>query len=301
MNFSEILSHTDIDVFEKVDLTGLTTLRLVSHGNYAHVKSIDGLSYALKALIKNQKKYVLLGWGSNTLMPEDASKMIFLKLQLSEEVSLRELENLKDAYRLPASLSVTSLIKAAKNLGLSGWEVLTGIPASLGGAIVMNAGTKFGEIASITESVEVMGRNGEVRTIAIDPKVHFGYRKNLFLEEGEVVIYATLKHFGQDVSGVNQKIDEYLQYRKSTQPLASKNCGCVFKNPLPEHAGKLIEELGLKGHQEGDLKISERHANFIENKGRATYSDFIKLTEYINARLKAQKGIELELEVQKPK
>ncbi|MDH4467684.1 MAG: UDP-N-acetylmuramate dehydrogenase [Bacteriovoracaceae bacterium] len=296
---SQFPKHQDLEAYFEVELTSLSTLRLVSQGNYVIIKSLEGLKIFLNFAKQNKIKYLPIGWGANTLIPDDASDWIYIKLQFPFDESI--FSETKKTFFIPASVSLSTLVKYAKKFGFLGWEVLTGIPASLGGAIFMNAGTKYGETESILQSVDVMNSTGELRTIEIDPGRDFAYRKNLFLHDGDIIVAAVLKYEKIDVSLVNQRIDEYLTYRKKTQPLASKNCGCVFKNPLPEQAGKLIDEIGLKGFEMGDLKISLLHANFIENKGRASYSDFIRLVEHIKRRIKEEKGIELELEVQEPK
>ena len=291
--------HPEVRLNIDIDLTSYSTLRLISRGHLAHVKSIAALQDLIAWCQQKQIHYVLIGWGANTLIRENCLSFLYIKLELPFNES-ESFSHVKDSYYLPASLGLNTLVKQAKLLGLKGWEVLTGIPASLGGALFMNAGTKYGEIASIVETVDVLTASGSIKTWEIKnfSDKYFAYRKNLFLAENEIIIGASLFHHGVDVSEVNHRIDEYLEYRKRTQPLATKNCGCVFKNPLPEQAGKLIDELGLKGFEMGGLRISSVHANFIENIGPAKYSDFIKLVNYIKLEILKKKNIELEMEVQ---
>lgn len=128
----------------------------------------------------------------------------------------------------------------------------------------------------------------------------FSYRHNHFVKPGEVIVEATLTHFGVDET-IPQKIKDYLEYRKRTQPLATKNCGCVFKNPAKElQAGRLIDLLGLKGFAVGPLRISPKHANFMENTGGANWDHFSSLLEVIQVEMDHFYGIEFELEVKIP-
>jgi UDP-N-acetylmuramate dehydrogenase len=297
----DLFLHPDVNIAIKVDLTNYSTLRLKSIGNLAIVKSLDGLVKLLDFTRHEQIPTQCLGWGANTLFLEDMSHCLLIKLDLPflENDTFGEAH---DTYDIPASVGLNLLIKHAKLLGLMGWEVLTGIPASLGGAIFMNAGTKYGDISSIIDSIEILGIDGALRTIKVRDYAsqYFAYRENLFLSKGEVIVSAKLFHHGINIPEVNQRIDEYLDYRKRTQPLATKNCGCVFKNPIPEQAGKLIDELGLKGFEMGALRISPVHANFIENRGGATYKDFDSLVSYIKEQIFSKKGIKLDLEVQRP-
>jgi UDP-N-acetylmuramate dehydrogenase len=183
--------------------------------------------------------------------------------------------------------------------GLLGWEVFTGIPASLGGAIYMNAGTNLGEIGPLIKKVVLVTPAGELREEMMN-STSFSYRHNHFVNSGEVIVQAVMIHRGVDAS-ISQKIKSYLEYRRSTQPLATKNCGCVFKNPLKElPAGKLIDLLQLKGVGTPQLRISPKHGNFMENAGTATWDQFSSLVDLINFQMDHFYGIEFELEVKIP-
>lgn len=275
------------------DLTNLSTFRLVSRGDWIGVANEAALAQLLRLLNHHRVDYRMLGWGANQVLRAQETDVL---LHLDFPVPTDALSQACDEYELPASLGLNLLTSHAVQFGLKGWENLTGIPASLGGALFMNAGTSLGEIAAITRRVRVMARDGTVRTVDIAPE-SFSYRHNHFVAPGEVIVSATLMHHGLD-SALGEKIRGYLETRRRTQPLATRNCGCVFKNAsASRQAGRLIDLTGLKGLSVGALRISPRHANFMENAGGATWEDFHRLTEVINQQMLLHWGVSFELEV----
>lgn len=293
---SEISSIQECQIYPNCDLTKYTTFKLSSHGDLVEVNSVKALQLLLPLLNKHKKKYLVVGWGANQILPAQCDDLI---IHLDFPFDQTYLETQKDEYVLPASLGINYLTSHAVKFGLKGWEVFTGIPASLGGAIYMNAGTNLGEIGKLVKAVSIMTPEGLIRDEKITDK-SFSYRHNHFVKPGEIIIGATLTHLGID-SSIPQKIKEYLEYRKKTQPLTTKNCGCVFKNPLKElPAGKLIDLLQLKGVGVGDLRISPKHGNFMENSGKANWDQFSSLVGLINYEMDHFFGIEFELEVKIP-
>jgi UDP-N-acetylmuramate dehydrogenase len=289
---SEIQSIADVELKISCELSRYTTIRLKSKGDVLIVKSINGLKRALEVLIKYQRIYHIVGWGANQVL-HNTDGVFFIKLQFEFDRSYLEISH--DEYHLPASVSLNILTSHAKKFGLVGWEVFTGIPASLGGAVFMNAGTNLGEIKDIVKSVTVLRSNLKIDEVIIN-KDSFKYRGNNFVNDGDIILFVTLFHHGLDES-LSHKIEEYLSLRKRTQPLQSYNCGCVFKNFDSDHkAGQYIDVLGLKGLKIGDLKVSDMHANFIENSGSAKSIDFVELTDEIKYQLELFSGIQFELE-----
>ncbi len=291
---NELLNISECSLKESVDLSSYTTFKLKAVGDVIEVYSKTALKQILPLLVRNNKSYRIVGWGANQILP-DQSELVFLKLVFSFDHQAYLSEE-KTEYILPASLGINHLTAHASKFNLKGWEVFTGIPASLGGAIYMNAGTALGEIGPLVKEVHLMAPDGSERVEVMNPK-SFSYRKNHFVKNGEVIIGAVLIHQGID-QDISSKIKNYLEYRKSTQPLASKNCGCVFKNATPYfQAGRLIDHMGLKGVYSGELKISPKHSNFMENTGGAKKEDFLRLVSVINAYSDRYLGIEFELEV----
>lgn len=278
------------------DLTSYTTMRLSSRGDLVIVKSVTALQKLVPLLNRYQRHYLVIGWGANQILPAKPEQLI---IHLEFEFDQSYLEQERATYELPASIGLNHLTAHAMKFNLKGWEVFTGIPASLGGSIYMNAGTNLGEIGKLVKSVTLVTPIGAIRKEEITES-SFAYRKNNFTKPGEIIVAAELISLGKD-ERIAPTIKDYLDYRKNSQPLATKNCGCVFKNPSREMpAGKLIDLVGLKGIQLGGLRISSKHANFIENTGAADWDQFRSLVELIKYQMDTFYGIEFELEVKIP-
>lgn len=268
-------------------------MKLNAYGDVYEVGSEESLVELINELNNKKINYNLVGWGANQVF-RSMPKKTLIKLKL--DFDPKYLLHARDIYDLPASIGLVTLQSHARKFNLSGWEYFTGIPGSLGGAIAMNAGTALGEIGSLVTQVEVLRKNLLKETIIIC-KDSFSYRGNNFLNDGDVILSAKLKHFGIDPS-VGQRIVDYLDYRKASQPLKSYNCGCVFKNSDKAKAGQTIDDAGLKGFNYKGLYVSEIHANFIENRDLvATGDDLLVFIEKINERTQNQSGFKFELEV----
>lgn len=296
---AKIINHPDVEIEIDKDLKKYSTMRLDARGDLITVKSVDGLKAALKALTENNIEYRALGWGANVLLPVKADLPY---IQLDFEFDRSVFDSPKDEYILPGSVSLATLTSHANKFGLKGWEVFTGIPASLGGAIFMNAGTNLGEIGSIIKEVKLITKNGEEKSVIID-KNSFSYRHNHFVDSGDIIYEARLIHFGLD-EAISKKIREYLDMRNRTQPLKEWTCGCIFKNHHDRlrdatcRAGLFIDIMGLKGLTIKNLKISPKHANFMENSGESSYEDVMQMITVLQKELKLQFGVSFETEVE---
>lgn len=274
------------------NLSKYTTIRLSCIGDIAMVSTVEALASLLPVLVEKGINYQVLGWGANQVISK-TSNTLFIKLRFHFNREL--LSEPRSLYHLPASAPLNALQSHAQKFGLSGWEVFTGVPASLGGAIYMNAGTALGEIGEIVKSVELMRPDGSIRVEKIVDK-SFSYRKNHFVKKGEVIIAASLCHRGID-PGISEKIKTYMEFRKRSQPLKSFNCGCVWKNFDENHkAGLFVDKSGLNNLISGKMEVSDIHSNFYENKGGANYEDFESLTELLREQLLLHTGIRFELE-----
>ncbi len=179
--------------------------------------------------------------------------------------------------------------------GLSGIEALTGIPGSVGGAVIMNAGGNFGDFGSAVESVTLMDSAGKVFEKS-KPELEFDYRKTNIT--AKFVLNARLKLSSADPEQIMRTVKEIWIYKKNNQPLNTKNSGCIFKNPPGASAGALIDRAGLKGLQIGGAVVSEKHANFIIAEAGCSSRDVTRLIEAIKQRVKEQFDVELELEIE---
>jgi len=281
------------------NLEKYNTFRLKAFGDFIRITTIESLKDLLKVLTTRQLKYKILGWGSNLVLPENA-EWVYVYLDIPYDKSI--FDKPKEIYNLNSSVPLNLFTLHAIKFGLIGWEVFTGIPASLGGAIYMNAGTNLGEIGKIIKKVYLVTNEGLDKEHNVNER-SFSYRKNNFVDDGDIIVAADLIHFGQNTE-ISKKIKDYQILRKNTQPLSAPTCGCVFKNPKDSkgeylaRAGQLIDQSGLKDFRVGDLRVSPVHANFFENLGNATKNDFINLIQEINNVLESKHGIKLELEVE---
>ena len=191
-------------------------------------------------------------------------------------------------------VGMPSLIQYAIKRSLAGLEWAAGIPGTVAGCVVMNAGTRLGEMKSVVKAVRLVDPRGDIRDCPAS-SLTFGYRRTR-LPRGVVVgVWLQLKPaVGERTSRV---VKDYLRYRKETQPLTLPNAGCVFRNPKEKPAGRLIEEAGMKGARVGDAQVSGKHANFVVNLGQARAADVITLIKKVGRAVEEQTGVTLQLEL----
>ncbi len=213
-------------------------------------------------------------------------------------VSLSRLNAVRDepngVVYAEGGVGMPTLMRHAISLALSGLEWAAGIPGTVAGCVVMNAGTRLGEMKDAVKAVRVVDPQGRFIDCPASA-IQFSYRRAL-LPRGIVVgVWLQLKPAQREK--IERVVKEYLRYRKNTQPLTLPNAGCVFKNPEHDTAGRLIEAAGLKGARVGDAQVSEKHANFVVNLGRASAADVIALIKKIGRTVEQRTGITLELEL----
>ena len=280
--------------FEKnKNLIQNNTMGLCVHGDLLTVRSEDALKKAVLKIVREGATYKVLGKGSNLILPE-YSKSIYIRLDFPFD--RKYLNQARDEYVIPANIPLHLLSSHAVRFELKGWEIFTGIPATVGGAIRTNAGTRLGDFCEIVKSVRVMDKNGVVKDIDMDGN-SYSYRKNHILHQDDIVMGAKLVHFGRD-GDVPRKIRNYLEYRSKSQPLNAKTSGCIFKNTSSYSAGELLDKAGFKGVRFKGMKISEKHANFMVNEKGATAADVGEFIELVKSKIMLQYGIDLELEVE---
>ncbi|MBF0300098.1 MAG: FAD-binding protein [Oligoflexia bacterium] len=304
---SIIRDNFNIEVLFNEDLTSYSRLRLKgARGDIVIIKSEDELKITLKILTDNNIKYKVIAAGSNQIYPQTLN-IPYIKIAFKEEPKNNKSKNGYE-YEFNANTSLSSLTQIAVTEGLKGWEVFTGIPATIGGAVFMNAGTELGEISEVVSEVKIINKFGEERILKKSNsknELPFSYRRNLFCDEGDIITKVKLIHLGIS-DQIASIIKNYQQKRSRTQPLDKFTCGCAFKNYKDStsrvvkifSAGKFIDLCGLKGFSLNDISINNLHANFIENKGEGTYSDFCQFVNIIKEELFLQYGLEFELEIQ---
>ncbi|MFH2013067.1 MAG: UDP-N-acetylmuramate dehydrogenase [Pseudomonadota bacterium] len=255
-------------------------------------ESIEDLISTVNYLNKQNVPYFILGNGTNLLVRDGGIRGVVIALQNGfKRVELLE----EDLIFAEAGVTLSKLIKFATDHSLSGLEFAAGIPGTVGGGLIMNAGGSLGELKDITHSVTIMSFEGKIDTTRHED-LDFSYR-SLKLPDNSIIISAVFILKIDSQSSIRGRIKNILLKKKETQPLDLPNAGSVFKNPKGISAGKLIDEAGLKGMQIGNAKVSELHANFILNMGDATAQDILSLIDEIQKRVYQKTGIMLEPEV----
>ena len=186
------------------------------------------------------------------------------------------------------------LLQHSISRSLSGLEWAAGIPGTVAGCVVMNAGTRLGEMKDAVKAVRIVSPSGTLKDVPASA-IPFSYRRARMPRGIVAGVWLQLTPGVKDK--IRTTVKDYLRYRKDTQPLTMPNAGCAFKNPQPEAAGQLIEAAGLKGFRIGDAQVSEKHANFIVNRGDASADDVMKLIAQVRRTVKEQAGVKLQLEL----
>jgi UDP-N-acetylmuramate--L-alanine ligase/UDP-N-acetylenolpyruvoylglucosamine reductase len=295
-NLSQSLSRclSQVSTIKTNELLGpKTTLKV---GGPADMFVVPGHCDDLAATLKWAKAHhvplTLLGRGSNLLIKDKGIRGLVVSLshETFSEISLEG-----DRLVCGAGTRLKQLTEVARKNGLAGLEFLEGIPGCVGGALRMNAGAMSRETFGVVEQMTTMDRDGNLHVWKAS-EVATHYRRCPLLTK-HIALSAVFKGTPSEPETVKRTMDDYCQRRKGSQPIAS-SAGCMFKNPENIPAGKLIDELGLKGTRIGDAMISEVHGNFIVNLGDARSSDVITLIELVKDRAKSNRGIDLEVEVQ---
>ncbi|MHB9145182.1 MAG: UDP-N-acetylmuramate dehydrogenase [Symbiobacteriia bacterium] len=259
---------------------------------FVQVRSTLDLARALRFASDSQTPVHLLGSGTNVLVADEGIRGLVLKL----DDEFKEVSWDGPQVTAGAAVPLIGLARRATDMGLSGLEFGAGIPGSLGGAVVMNAGTYLGCIGDVTRRVWLMDARGELAEVSKD-EMGFGYRTSLLSREPRIVCKVEMVLSLGDREVMTTGLKEHLKRRAATQPLSFPSAGSCFKNPPGDYAGRLIEAVGAKGWRSGGAQVSELHANFLVNTGHATAKDVLALMERVKAAVRAQFGVELEPEI----
>jgi UDP-N-acetylmuramate dehydrogenase len=255
---------------------------------------IEGIEKALDACNERAIPYVLLGAGTNLLIADAGIEGLVLR------VVTREHHVDGTRVRAAAGLKMMRLARIAADAGLRGFEFAIGVPGTVGGAVYQNAGCWGKELSEVL--VEACGyKPGAGRTRWSPSELHLGYRTSALRDgalKGALVIDATIQLKRGDGEEAKSEMAKLTRERNETQPIKTKNCGSVFKNPKGDSAGRLVQAAGLKGMREGAAVISEMHGNFIINEGGAKAGDVARLIERARAEIKRRFNIDIEPEVE---
>ena len=257
-----------------------------------YVQTEEEIRKLVSYLNQIEEDYFMLGNGSNTLVGDKGYRGIIIKFGKQME----EIQVDGERMTIKAGALLPKVAVTAKEHGLTGLEFAAGIPGSIGGAIVMNAGAYDGEMKQIVESVRIIDRNGEILTLDNDA-MEFGYRTSVVKDRPYIVLEVVLRLQPGDKEAIGARMEELAALRKSKQPLEYPSAGSTFKRPEGYYAGKLIMDAGMRGYRIGGAQVSDKHCGFIVNVNKATAADIKEVIEEVQERVKKRFHVSLEPEV----
>ena len=253
--------------------------------------SVAGLASMVSELWRAGVPWRLIGGGSNLLVADRGVRGAVISLR-----HLRRVQRAGPRVVAEAGAQLHGLVRFAERQGLTGAEPLAGIPGHVGGAVFGNAGGRYGAIASLVRSLDLVEPDGTLVSVAPGHDF-FAYRRSRVGDR--IVVRVHLELEPSETRAVRGRGSAIRQERADTQPGWIGNAGCVFKNPARDSAGRLIDAAGCKGLREGGVEVSRIHANFFENHGRAQEADVLRLVDRVRERVRAVHGVELDMEVRR--
>ncbi len=270
-----------------------TTFRVGGEAEcFITIQSEEELGKLIPYLNQIEQDYFILGNGSNLLVGDKGYRGIVLKF--GEQMEQIRVEGTRITAKAGALLAQAAAV--AKENSLTGLEFAAGIPGSIGGGVVMNAGAYDGEMKMVVESVRGMDSEGQILTLDNDT-MEFGYRTSAIKYRPIVVLEVALQLSQGEKSQIAGRMEELAQLRKSKQPLEYPSAGSTFKRPEGYYAGKLIMDAGMRGYRIGGAQVSDKHCGFVINTGKATAADIREVIEEVQERVKERFHVSLEPEV----
>ena len=302
MNLEELIKKSNLQIDKekvlfKEPMKKYSTFKLGGPAEcLIKIDNIKDLKEILRFSKENEIPLTIIGNGSNILVSDKGIKGITLMIKL-EKLEIQE-ENDKVKVVVGAGEKLGKLARVFLDKEISGFEELSGIPGTIGGAIRMNAGAHGKEVKDVVEYVKCLDYEGKEITFTKE-EMKFGYRTSILKEEKYIVTEVEMLLENGKKEQIKEKMDEYAKYRKEKQPIEFPNAGSTFKRGKDFITAKLIDEAGLKGYSIGGAEVSTKHSGFIINKGNATAEDVLKLVEYVKKEVynKFDKKIELEIEI----
>lgn len=272
-----------------------TTFRVGGAADYFVMPKTAAEVEAVISICRRSKTpYYVLGNGSNLLVGDKGYRGVII--QIGKEMSSIIIE--ETALRVQAGALLSRIAKEAADHSLTGMEFAAGIPGTLGGAVVMNAGAYGGEMKDILQEVTVLNGEGQVMVLS-NEELELGYRTSVVARKGYIVLEAVIRLENGNKEEIRGYMDELRNKRVSKQPLEYPSAGSTFKRPEGYFAGKLIQDTGLCGFQVGGAQVSEKHCGFVINKGNATAADIISLMQQVSEKVNEKFGVTLEPEVKR--
>ena len=255
-------------------------------------RTIEEVSKALEICRQEQLPYFILGNGSNLLVSDQGYRGVIIQLDRNmEEITVDG-----TAIRAAAGALLSSIAVAARRASLAGFEFAGGIPGTLGGAVVMNAGAYGGEIKDCILGAMTLTKDGKTEYLTKE-ELELGYRSSRIQKEERIVLWALFAFAKGDTQKIEETMRDLNQRRREKQPLQYGSAGSTFKRPEGYFAGKLIEDAGLKGYRVGDVMVSDKHCGFVVNVGEGTYDEARQVIEHVQKTVEEKFHVSLELEV----
>ena len=276
-----------------VPLAGLTTLRVGGPADrMATVETTDELMTVIRLARDAAVPAGILGKGSDVVIADAGVRGLVIRNRAGA-ISIDGTQ-----VRADSGAAMAALVKRCTAAGLAGLEFGISIPGSLGGAVWANAGAHGGEMKDVVTTVDALHVASDARVSLANAECAFGYRDSRFKSDGLVVLKATMRLRGGQPAEIAERVDGHQAQRRATQPLADQNAGSVFRNPPGDHAGRLVDEAGLKGFRIGTAQVSTLHANFIvvDRGGRA--ADVRAVGDHVRAVVADRFGVELTYEIE---
>ena len=264
---------------------------------FIKIQTIEELKEITNFIQKNKINSVIIGNGSNILVTDKGIKGIVLQICI-KKCEIAKLDEVKIKATIGAGNKMSEIAQKFLKEEITGFEELSGIPGTIGGAIKMNAGAHKKEIKDILESVIILDEDNKLRELT-NEELHLEYRRSILFEKKYIVIEAKFNLQKGKHEEINSKMQEYKKYRIEKQPIEYPSAGSTFKRGENYITAKLIDDAGLKGYTIGGAQVSEKHAGFVINKGNATAKDIIELIEYIKEKVyeTSKEKINLEIEI----
>lgn len=283
-------------IFYDEPMSRHTSLRVGGNADaLVAIESEDQLAQMVQRLKKAKINYLPVGNLTNIIVRDGGYRGAILLMSGLKEINCRKTPEGGHFILAQAGAALAKVVAVSVINELTGVEFCAGIPGSMGGAVWMNAGAFGREMKDVVTEVSFLDRGGQKKTRKRE-EIIFGYRRSVWPEE-TIILAVRLKLEKGEGEQIRHRISEIIQMRQEKHPLEYPSAGSIFKNSPGLPAGRLIEEMGLKGKLCGDAEVSPRHANFIVNKGKATAADILALIGFIQDKARKEKGIDLETEV----
>ena len=270
-----------------------TTFRIGGEADcFLRIETVEQLMKVQRYLQQLEIPYFVLGNGSNVLVNDEGYRGVILEIA----DKMNEVRVMGSLIVAQAGASMSKIARVACENGLTGFEFASGIPGTIGGGVVMNAGAYGGELKQVVTLVKVVDKEGNLLELD-NETMEFGYRTSAIKHHPFTVAEVHIQLTAGNQEDIKARMEELTAKRREKQPLEYPSAGSTFKRPEGYFAGQLIMEAGLRGHQVGGAQVSEKHCGFVINKGGATAADVKQLISYVQTTVKSQFGVDLEPEV----